>query len=544
MSSPDQIAARLKKTTESNQESKSSSFTSRRASNKKEQTVSAPSMENNPFAKIAAETADPKVQKQRMVELLTYVDAETTEQNKKYLSEYNAYMQSERQRLAVELIKMTDTETFANMQRVLTEINDGVLDFEEKIKPFMEIINAVRLIQEEDATTDILSEMREDQKARDALEVKLRGIREKIQAERNLIKDKEVEASLKSKERTWLGYGGIKASAKKRIATLTVEIDESKATIQKLEAELKEAQNQVVESESKYKHLADAKKIVANMLVLSETEHVERHKDLVDTAANFVQNTKSRVDDTLGHSVKMDAQLKSLSDLAFGMRARYKTLSEATKEAETINSEIHAKVKAEIDSMDIDDLDRITKEGENRNISKHISSLNDITRETVDVLSDLTISSQRIETMETANTAQIKKTEQIQTSGIAGVADNLSSVLTAINQAAIGQASTAAQQSLRRMNDTTMELTKESMVNSAVARKEDNEALVNALEQFANFGEIISLTNDAALETIKESRKLVSDYKELADDVNHAAQRSLEVTSDAITEQLEDEKSQ
>jgi hypothetical protein len=94
------------------------------------------------------------------------------------------------------------------------------------------------------------------------------------------------------------------------------------------------------------------------------------------------------------------------------------------------------------------------------------------------------------------------------------------------------------------MNDTTMELTKESMVNSAVARKEDNQALVNALEQFANFGEIISLTNDAALETIKESRKLVSDYKELADDVNHAAQRSLEVTSDAITEQLEDEKSQ
>lgn len=544
MSSPDQIAARLKKTTESNQESKSSSFTSRRASNKKEQTVSAPSMENNPFAKIAAETADPKVQKQRMVELLTYVDAETTEQNKKYLSEYNAYMQSERQRLAVELIKMTDTETFANMQRVLTEINDGVLDFEEKIKPFMEIINAVRLIQEEDATTDILSEMREDQKARDALEVKLRGIREKIQAERNLIKDKEVEASLKSKERTWLGYGGIKASAKKRIAILTVEIDESKATIQKLEAELKEAQSQVIESESKYKHLADAKKIVANMLVLSETEHVERHKDLVDTAASFVQNTKSRVDDTLGHSVKMDAQLKSLSDLAFGMRARYKTLSEATKEAESINSEIHAKVKAEIDSMDIDDLDRITKEGENRNISKHISSLNDITRETVDVLSDLTISSQRIETMETANTAQIKKTEQIQTSGIAGVADNLSSVLTAINQAAIGQASTAAQQSLRRMNDTTMELTKESMVNSAVARKEDNQALVNALEQFANFGEIISLTNDAALETIKESRKLVSDYKELADDVNHAAQRSLEVTSDAITEQLEDEKSQ
>ena len=544
MSSPDQIAARLKKTTESNQESKSSSFTSRRASNKKEQTVSAPSMENNPFAKIAAETADPKVQKQRMVELLTYVDAETTEQNKKYLSEYNAYMQSERQRLAVELIKMTDTETFANMQRVLTEINDGVLDFEEKIKPFMEIINAVRLIQEEDATTDILSEMREDQKARDALEVKLRGIREKIQAERNLIKDKEVEASLKSKERSWFGYGKVKDSAKKRIATLTIEIDESKAIIQKLEAEFEKAQNQVIESESKYKHLADAKKVVANMLVLSETEHVERHKDLVDTAASFVQNTKSRVDDTLGHSVKMDAQLKSLSDLAFGMRARYKTLSEATKEAETINSDIHAKVKAEIDSMDIDDLDRITKEGENRNISKHISSLNDITRETVDVLSDLTISSQRIETMETANTAQIKKTEQIQTSGIAGVADNLSSVLTAINQAAIGQASTAAQQSLRRMNDTTMELTKESMVNSAVARKEDNEALVNALEQFANFGEIITLTNDTALETIKESRKLVSDYKDLADDVNHAAQRSLEVTSDAISEQLEDEKSQ
>ena len=539
------FAERLAQASGKASESKESTFQTRqRRSNKKEAAVSsAPSMENNPFAKIVAETRDPKAQKQRMVELLTHVDAETTAENKKHLSEYNAFMQSERQRLAVELIEMTDTKTFSNMQRVLTDINNGVLDFEEQSKPFMEIINAVRLIQQEDATTDLLAEMREEKKLRAKLDDELAAIRRQIELHRKEIKDNDISITMAQKERSWLGYGSIKKSALEKIAKLTAENDELEAKIAKLKNSLKEKQNEVVEKESKYAHLAEAKKIMATMLDLSEEEHEARHQQLIETASNFVTSTKARVDETLGHSMKMDDQLKALSNLAFTMRGRYATLSEAAKEAEVINSEKHVALKSELESIE-DPLERLEKEGLSRDLAKHITTLNDTARETVDVISDLSVSSQRIETMEAANKAQIRKTEQIQTSGIAGVADNLSSVLTAINQAAIGQASTAAQQSLRRMNTNTIELTKEGMLNAAKAQNDENAMLIKALEQLGGFGEVIELANQSASQAVEDNRALVDELKHAADGVTKAAQGSLNITSQTISDELEAGKQQ
>lgn len=499
------------------------------------------SIKDNPFAKIVEANPNPEDQKAAMVELMTFVDAETTKKNNKYLEEYSAYMQSERQRLAVELIEMTDTKTFSNMQKVLRDINDGVLDFEEQIQPFMEIINAVRLIQAEDATTDIIAEMREDEKRRVEMDGKLVAISRDLEMLRSSVKGKLVQIEKLKEDRRFLGLGDIKQSAKDRIAVLNVEISQLKSD----ESELLNKQNELrasyKETETKFENLREAKQIMASMLNLSEGDHEERHKKLVDTAAEFVNTTKERVSDTLERSVQMGDQIKSLSDLAFTMRSRYTVLSEAAKDAEKVNSEKHEALKAEMES-DGGGLGRIQKEEESRALAKHITILNDAATETTNVISDLTTSSQRIENMEAANVKQIKKTQQIQTSGIAGVADNLSSVLTAINQAAIGQASTAAQQSLRRMNTNTINLTKEQMLNMAKERNDDNSALIKMLEEMSGYGEVIQLANESAQEAIGENREILKDMRRVADEVQDAAKDTLELTSNQITSEINDDE--
>jgi len=501
------------------------------------------SIKDNPFAKIVEANPNPEDQKAAMVELMTFVDAETTKKNNKYLEEYSAYMQSERQRLAVELIEMTDTKTFSNMQKVLRDINDGVLDFEEQIQPFMEIINAVRLIQAEDATTDIIAEMREDEKRRAEMDEKLAAISRELEVLRSSVKGKLIQIEKLKEERSFFGFGDIKQSAKDRIAELNVEITQLKND----EADLLNKQNELrasyKETETKFENLKEAKEIMASMLNLSEGDHEERHKKLVDTAAEFVNTTKERVSDTLDRSVQMGDQIKSLSDLAFTMRSRYTVLSEAAKDAEKVNSEKHENLKAEMENDD-GGLARIQKEEESRALAKHITILNDAATETTNVISDLTTSSQRIENMEAANVKQIKKTQQIQTSGIAGVADNLSSVLTAINQAAIGQASTAAQQSLRRMNTNTINLTKEQMLNMAKERNDDNSALIKMLEEMSGYGEVIQLANESAQEAIGENREILKDMRRVADEVQDAAKDTLELTSNQITSEIGDDEDQ
>lgn len=495
-----------------------------------------PTIQDNPFAKIAMATPDPQRQKDQMVELMTYVDAETTAANNKALSEYSAYMQSERQRLAVELISMTDTKTFSNMQSVLMDINNGVLDFEEQIKPFMEIINAVRLIQEEDATTDILAEMREDGKIADELEENVDKINDQLIESRSLVANKRAAISVHTADTGFFPWSGIKDEATTAINILAVEIRALLDKESELVDERSKLRSEHKESDSKFAHLADAKRIMTEMLDLSGGEHEARHEKLVETAIAFVSTTKERVTETLVHSVKMGGQINELSNLAFTMRGSYSVLSEAAKEAETLNSKAHDALKAELEGID-NPLDKMTKEKISRDMSKHITTLNDSATETSRIISDLTVSSQRIETMEAANIAQIKKTEQIQTSGIAGVADNLSSVLTSINQAAIGQASTAAQQSLRRMNDNTITLTKEGMLNSAKAQKEDNAALVKSLIQLTGFGDVIELTNAAAFEALEENRELVNELNAVADQVKQSAAETLDIASATISEE-------
>ena len=499
------------------------------------------SIKDNPFEKIVEAYPNPEDQKAAMVELMTFVDAETTKKNNKYLEEYGAYMQSDRQRLAVELIKMTDTKTFSNMQKVLRDINDGVLDFEEQIQPFMEIINAVRLIQAEDATTDIIAEMREDEKRRVEMDEKLTAISRDLEVLRSSVKGKLIQIEKLKEDRRFLGLGDIKQSAKDRIAELNVEISQLKSDESDLLNKQNELRASYKETESKFENLKEAKEIMASMLNLSEGDHEERHKKLVDTAAEFVNTTKERVSETLDRSVQMGDQIKSLSDLAFTMRSRYTVLSEAAKDAEKINSEKHEALKAEMEN-DGGGLGRIQKEEESRALAKHITILNDAATETTNVISDLTTSSQRIENMEAANIKQIKKTQQIQTSGIAGVADNLSSVLTAINQAAIGQASTAAQQSLRRMNTNTINLTKEQMLNMAKERNDDNSALIKMLEEMSGYGEVIQLANESAQEAIGENREILKDMRRVADEVQDAAKDTLELTSNQITSEINDDE--
>lgn len=536
----EEFKAQLAKATGKSQESEASATKFRvKSKEKKKETLSA--IKDNPFYQIAISTQDPQAQKEAMRELMVYVDAETTAKNSQYLEEYNAFMQAERQRMATELIKMTDTKTFSTMQKVLKDINDGVLDFEEQIKPFMEIINAVREIQAEDATTDILAEMREDTRNKQAMEDAIRKLDEEAQRCMEAIKSKLIEIEKKKEDRHLFGIGSIKQSAKDAIAELTVGIASLKEQQKEASAKKETVRSEYKTVASKFAHLEKSKEIMASMLNLSEEEHEARHQKLIDTAANFVTTTQERVTETLERSEQMSSQIKNLSDLAFTMRGRYSVLSEAAKDAERVNSKKHEELRAELESTS-DPLEKMNKEAISRDMSKHITMLNDATNETTEVISDLTVSSQRIETMEAANKAQINKTKQIQTTGIAGVADNLSSVLTAINQAAIGQSATAAAQSLRRMNETTIGLTKEQMLNMAKSKNDDNSALMRMLEQLSGFGEVIELANQSTRESLNEQRQLVDSLHGTANEVHRAAQETLEITSDQVTSEIKEDE--
>lgn len=522
---------------------------------RRERKVAAPKtdMQNNVFFKIVAEQPDPVAQKEAMVELMTFTDAETAAKNAAQMEEFSAYLQFQRQEIATQLIEMTDVTTFSDMQSALQDINNDLLDFEDQIGPFMEIINAVRKIQEEGKTTDIIAELREEAAKADEARVKINAIehriahrKDDIEAIKAKIAQHKAEIITCDNDFGFFPWSGVKTASKIRSAELALanvdlekEIVTAEQDIAAHGVEL-EAANGVVATSTEFENLAEAKEVLANMLNMSGPEHEEKHQQLIDTAKRFVLTTQTRVGSTLDKSERMSGQIEALGNQAFNSRDIYSVMAEATTEAEGLNAKQHQTLKDEIEQLpETDRLGRMANERQQRDLAKHIKGLNEAASDTTAVLQDLTVSSHRIENLGQANATQIKKTKAIRTSGIAGVADNLSSVLTAIGQAAIDQASTAAQQSLSRMNDTTINLTKEQMLNMAKSRSDDNAQLISNLESMASFGEIIELANQSTHDALTENRDIMSQLRETADDVRQQTKETIDLHSDVIAEEKE-----
>lgn len=521
----------------SNAAGKSSTASPRYQRKNKASTKNDNAIKDNPFYK-AASNPNPHAQKKEMVELMTFTDKETTVKNAEALEAYTAFMQKERQRIAVELIEMTDTKTFSNLQSVLVDINTDMLDFEDQIKPLMEILNAVREIQDNGATADIFAEIKADSEKSGERELKIESLEIDILGGKALINSLRDSIVLWTEDKGFFGFGSTKPEAMVKIAKAKTQIEEVEQE-QKRRVEEINTLKAVGNSETKFQELSASKDVLANMLDLTADEHSERHQRLLDTAKSFVETTQERVGETLDHSESMSGQIKSLSDLSFTMRTKYTTLSEAAKEAERVNSDRHEDLKAEKEKLgDENPLDALENESTQRDIAKHINTLNATATDTATVLQDITISGQRIESLEEANSAQIKQTRAIQTSGIAGVADNLSSVLTAIGQAAIGQASTAAQQSLQRMNENTMDLSKEQLLNMAKSRNDDNAALIRTLENLSGYGEVIDLANSNTHAALAEQREIVDTLRTTANEVNEAVKESVALASTVVTEDI------
>ena len=92
------------------------------------------------------------------------------------------------------------------------------------------------------------------------------------------------------------------------------------------------------------------------------------------------------------------------------------------------------------------------------------------------------------------------------------------------------------------MNTNTINLTKEQMLNMAKERNDDNAALIQVLEQMSGYGEVIQMANESAQEAIGENREILEEMRRVADDVKDAAKDTLEITSNQITSEINDDE--
>ncbi len=488
-------------------------------------------IKSNPFYRIVLNAETPPADKKAEVSkaLVFASDADKARERLEAFNHFKEFLQHERKRMAQEIIALTDTGAFSELKSVYDEINEALLAFESKISPLTDIVDAVYTLRMNGVTFDVFREIAQDKEAeaehrklRAAQEAELERLNQSIGSLRN-------DIARLGEDKGWFGFGNVRKESREKIAQLNLALRDRQNDMALLVEKI-ESTPKTFQSKTELAEYAEQKSKLRELLDISSEDHIRRQKELVEAAQDFIRTTEQRVGRVSDHFGKMDAQIGNLSEANYSMREIYAIVNDSTKQVEKENEAFRQTLQPVGEHEG--DIEKMARERTKRDLENHIKSLGTSAVDTTTVLAELTSSSHRIKSMQDANEQQITKTRQLHSSGVAGVADQLSTVLQAVSSAALGESSEMARMSLERMQKTTSELSQKEVIRVALGTQELNTELSKALADLEQYGQVIDTATSITRKGLTETKELLGKLESTAKEVQESVRESISVAAD------------
>lgn len=480
-------------------------------------------IESNPFFQaIFDESLSPEQKQAAVTKLLTFVG--TREENRERVKAFDLfkeYLQAEREVMATQIIKMSDTRNFATLKTVFEDINTALMNFENDMKPLTDIIDALHQLRADNQTLDAFREIKNEEERRKAIEQRDTELKEQIDLVQAKVDELKTQVRVEEQNKGFFGFGSIKPESVEKIARSKVAIENSLEELNRIRDEAQKNTDKANDNgESKVTNLV-AKEKLKEMLNLATEDHQERSQRLIDSAVNFVQTSKGKIETIREHLSHMGGQIQNLDDANSQMSFIYAILGEGVKGAENENKKIREGVITPGDSENM--VEKLTREGKQRDLNEHIQMLEVSAADTTATVADLTSASIRIKNMNDANQSQIQMARDMHARGVAGVADRLSTVIQAVGAAAIAESNAMTAETLKAMSDNTDVIAQKESMRIALGIQDRNNDIVRAIESLAQYGEVNKVATEftrQGIETMRENLELMqATAREVADSV-------------------------
>jgi hypothetical protein len=487
-------------------------------------------IESNPFFKAAFSEGTPDEKRETLAKILATTGTKQENRAKVEAFElFKEYLSELREQMATEIIRLTDTDTFAEMQKALAEMGNDLNKFDDSIQPLMAILEALHKLSTDGVTYDVFREITQDRKreaelagVRKEKTDKLNGLTARIDGlNRDIVKLQE--------EKGLFGFGPTTQAARQAIATKQLELTQVNSDLDKMNEEVQKLNDQTP-SEEKFAEYAEQKAQLRNLLDLTSEEHSARQKAVVDDALHYVETSKTRVEGVRSHLVDMTKQIENLFDANGNMTTLYAVMNEAVKEA-------GGTVKTERDSLKTapeneNTLQKVQREQKKEDVEQYIESLDDSERSTMLAYGDLTSQSVRIKTMRDGIKQQVNYARTLRTQGVAGVADRLSVITQAVSQAALTESGAAIKDNLERMVDSTDQIAQKETIRVAMGIDEMNKDVIKSLESLGSYGDTLRAATEISRTGLSEIRANMDKLKELAKDTRDSFHEAMSVNAD------------
>lgn len=502
-----------------------------RSVNTKKATSEFANIEANTFAKILFNPElDPNAKVSDVVRALTY--AGTKEENRARVAEFEdikEYLQNQRSEMSKAIINLTDTEAFAELKQIYEDITGSLLDFDEKMKPLTDILDAVYELRSKGVAIDTFKEIQEDR----AREVELAEQRAKIEADIQAINTEisalNREVASQSKHRTFFTKK-IKPDAQAKIADVNRVLGDKMVELQAVRDRVVTLNDESEAFANRGGENTQAKAKLRELLDISTDEHRTRQEDLVKSALNFVNTAKERVGAVRQHLSGMSDQVDNLGDANSNITQAYAILGEGIKGASKENQKVRAELAQPLADENL--ISKMSREENLTSVDQHIKLLDSSEADTMASYGDLTTQTIRINAMRDSTAEQIAQARTMHTQGVAGVADRLSVVLTAVSSAAINESSSMARDTLDKMAENTNRIAQTEVIRVASGMNEQNRAMIKAIEELASYGEVSKAATDIARAGVREMRDSLDKFGDVVKEVQETTRIAQAVHSE------------
>lgn len=422
---------------------------------------------SNPFyATMFNQSLSPEERQAEVAKLMT--SSLEVQKDRARIQEYEQFrewLSAQSTTLAQQIISLTDVNVMSELQGVITDMNGDLIDFEDEMKPILEIIESVYALRTSGSIEDAYREIREAKAREEQVAGEIAALDSRISAIDAEIEAIERDSRRMGEQRAFFGFGGVKESSR-----VAIQNNNARLAALRAEREGKDAERTALKSEtassSKLGENAIHRDRLRELLDLSDEGNRNRMINLRDKAQKFIDTAQRRTGGLRGRFSGLNSQVDRTQDMNTGMTRTYAILAEGLKDAEKINSGMREELATGSEGESL--IQKMGREEKLTTLDLHVEKVKRSEAETISTYTDLSTQAIRIHTMKGAVTEQEDTARILNTQGVAATADRVATVLTAIAGAALGESSAVAHDTLQRMRDSTNDVAGREVIRVAM----------------------------------------------------------------------------
>jgi hypothetical protein len=342
----------------------------------------------NPVAKIVFNPETTPEERSRQVGAMLSPDlADECKASIKQLEAYKEYLAQQRTLMQRKLIELSSTTVFAKMKQTFADMNKGVLDFRQMIRPLVDNLDALYTLRTagDNVVLDTFAEIEEDRNREADWD---RRTSEIDSESRQISSDKGVLDRDIARLKTQTGlFGGIKKSAQAEIAAKELLIAQRINDLTTCRDKALAIIAEKAEHDAKQGKFKAEKDQVRKMLDISGPDHVKRVEGIIQAALGYIDKSQVSVSELRDELGGIEGQADKLVKINSQMITVVAILDRGIDLASAANKakvqELSAPREAE------DTLARLERERKKNDFERHVTSLLDSGRSTKKTVADL-----------------------------------------------------------------------------------------------------------------------------------------------------------